>query len=265
MPLGSTVESLSVNTGAGDVEVRASTSGQLEILAKVRAKRKAVKSNELTQVFQDHVEVLEEKGVLTIRDAHQDQQGWSVGFVVSVPAQLPLGANSGSGDVVVRTGSGYVKANTGSGDVLVELGLERLKCLDANSGSGDVVVEVSAIEDKLSGNSGSGDVTLRVGDPTSAGVASLNSGSGDVHLVVPHGINGSFGLRTHGGEILLPASLGLQVERDAGGGSRAEGRLGNGIGKSKERSFSPSRRTLSKASLGTGRIRSESGKANIAA
>ncbi|MNI41292.1 hypothetical protein D3C73_955420 [compost metagenome] len=42
-------------------------------------------------------------------------------------------------------------------------------------------------------------------------------------------------------------------------------RVGNGIGRLNERSFNPSRRTLSKASLGTGRIRSESGKANIAA
>ena len=41
--------------------------------------------------------------------------------------------------------------------------------------------------------------------------------------------------------------------------------VGNGIGRSNERSFNPSRRTLSSASLGTGRIRSESGRANIAA
>jgi len=231
MVLAPTVESLAVNTGSGDVEVLASASGRLEIQAKVRAKLGTVQNHELTQLFDDHVEVTEEDGVLSIEDKHRNTRGWSVSFSVSVPARLPLTANSGSGDVVVRTGRGEVVANTGSGDVRVDLAAERLQTLKANSGSGDVVVEVASVEDELVANSGSGDVTARVAEAFSPGTTSLNSGSGDIHLVVPANVVGSFDLETHGEGIELPPSLGIEVKPDGSGGFKARGTLGSGGGK----------------------------------
>ena len=95
------VEKLAINTGSGHIEVAESTSNQLEITAKVRAKLDTVAAGALTQIFEDHVEVSEEDGVLTIEDKHHNERGWTVSFVVGVPGKLPLSANSGSGDVLV--------------------------------------------------------------------------------------------------------------------------------------------------------------------
>lgn len=233
--LAPTVEAISVNSGAGDVEVLASPSGRLEVQAKVRAKLDRVKREQLTQAFEDHVTISEKKGVLTIEDAHNNERGWTVDFVVSVPGRLPLFANSGAGDVTVRTGSSRVKANSGAGDVRVALAQERLSALGANTGAGDVVVEVLSIEEQLEANSGAGDVSVLVVDASSPGSANLNSGAGDVHLVVPFNIVGSFDLETNGDGIVVPRGLGLVVRED-GGHHSARGTVGSGGGKYRLRS-----------------------------
>ncbi|HEX6881905.1 MAG TPA: sigma-70 family RNA polymerase sigma factor [Planctomycetota bacterium] len=229
--LPASIESIAVNTGSGDVEVLASASGKLEVQAHVRAKLGTVKGHELTQVFADHVDISEDDGTLVIEDAHKNTRGWSVSFVVSVPGSFPVQANSGSGDVVVKTGRTKVQANSGSGDVRVELPQERLQELQANSGSGSVVAEAFSVEDELNANSGSGDVRVRVGEALSPGKLSLNSGSGDLLLVVPANIVGDFELTTHGGTIELPPSLGLTVRTDVSGQKKAAGTLGSGGGR----------------------------------
>lgn len=228
--LAPTVESLAVNTGSGDVEVAESSSGRLEIQAKVHARLDQVARTELTQAFEDHVDVREEEGVLVIEDKHKQARGWGIDFVVRVPGRLPLSANSGSGDVTVRRAQGTVSANSGSGDVRIELAGERLTSLNANTGSGDVVAEVFSIEKKLNANTGSGDVSVRLVEASSPGAAHLNSGSGDVLLVVPANIVGSFELETHGDAIELPRALGLAVRKDVSGRQRVEGVVGSGGG-----------------------------------
>ncbi len=228
--LAPTVESLAVNTGSGDVEVAESNSGRLEIQAKVHARLGVVPASELTQVFEDHVEVREEKGVLVIEDKHRRARGWGVDFVVRVPGRLPLSANSGSGDVVVRRAGGSVSANSGSGDVRIELAGERLTSLNANTGSGDVRAEVLSIEKKLNANTGSGDVSVLLVEASSPGAARLNTGSGDVLLVVPANIVGSFELETYGDSIEFPRALGLVVQKDVSGRQRVEGVVGSGGG-----------------------------------
>lgn len=229
--LPASVEALGVNTGAGDVEILASASGRLEIQARVKAKLGTVKGHELTQVFEDHVEIREDDGTLIIEDAHKNTRGWTVSFVVSVPGSFPIQANSGAGDVIVKSGRSKVHANSGSGDVRVELPLERLKELFANSGSGDVVAEVSSVEEELKANSGSGDVHVRVAEALSPGELGLNSGAGDVLLVVPAGIVGTFDLETFGGSIVVPPALGLEVRQDLSGAKKARGTLGSGGGR----------------------------------
>ena len=228
--LPASVESLAVNTGAGNVEVQASSSGKLEVQARVTARLGTVKGHELTQVFEDHVDITEDDGTLVIEDAHRNSRGWSVSFVVSVPGSFPLQANSGSGDVIVKSGRSRVQANSGSGDVRVELPFERLQDLQVNSGSGDVVAEVSSVEKRLQANTGSGDVRVRVAEALSPGEISMNSGAGDLLLVVPTNVIGSFELVTHGGSIQLPPSLGLEVKQDVSGQKKAKGTLGNGGG-----------------------------------
>ncbi|MSR63722.1 MAG: sigma-70 family RNA polymerase sigma factor [Planctomycetes bacterium] len=227
--LPATVQKLAVNSGAGNIEVIASNSNQLEITAKVRAKLDTVEARALTQVFEDHVDVSEEDGLLKIEDKHHNERGWSVSFVVGVPGKLPLSANSGSGDVIVRQARSEVTANTGSGDVKVALAGERVEMLLANTGSGDVEVEVGSIEGMLDANTGSGNVRMHVADPSSPGKASLSSGSGDLFLVVPANVVGSFAMRTNGDGIDVPPGLGFEVKKESDG-FKARGVLGSGGG-----------------------------------
>jgi RNA polymerase sigma-70 factor (ECF subfamily) len=209
MAIAPTVESLAVNTGSGDIEVLASSNRNLEIQARVRAQLDEVESRELSQLFEDHVDVTEEDGTLKVENRHRNQNGWSIDFVLYVPQRLPLNANTGSGDVTVRTGQGEINTNTGSGDVIIALANERVHSLNTNTGSGDVEVEVLSIEGGLSSN----------------------TGSGDVRLVVPANIVGSFELRTHGDGIELPRQLGIPVKKDVSGQHVARGTVGSGGGK----------------------------------
>jgi RNA polymerase sigma-70 factor (ECF subfamily) len=229
--LPASVESIAVNTGSGDIEVLASTNGRLEVQARVKAKLGIVKGHELTQVFADHVSVTEEDGTLVIEDAHKNARGWTVSFVVTVPGAHPIMANTGSGDVLLKSGHDKVHANSGSGDVRVELAQERLQELHANSGSGRVTVEALTVEDELDANSGSGDVSVLLLEALSPGATSLNSGSGDVVLVVPANVVGSFELETYGGSIEIAPALGLRVQRVVSGQSKAKGTLGSGGGR----------------------------------
>lgn len=233
--LAPSVVSFELDSGAGDVEVRPSTSGRVEIDARVVADLERVKPARLTQVFEDHVEVVEEKGVLRIKDAHRNENGWSIHLTVAVPANLPLSANSGAGDVLVRAGGSKVQANSGAGSVRIELGSERLELVRANSGAGPVAVAVDAFSGEASLNSGAGEVTLLVRDPTSRGKAELNSGAGDVRLIVPANWVGELDLETFG-TIEVPPSFGLRVERDIAGRSSLRSTLGNGGGRYKLRS-----------------------------
>jgi len=238
LALSPTVEGLTVNTGSGDVVVQGSTSGRLEVVGRVRARTDYVQASELTEVFEDHVEILEEDGRLIVRDAHSRSKGWTVDLRVSVPVELPILANSGSGDVHVKIGKGKVMANTGSGDVLVQLPDGHLSDLAANTGSGDVRVEVLSVEGDLEGNSGSGDVSVLLADPSSPGHARLNSGSGDLMLVVPASVIGAFDLETQSGEVQVMGLFGIEVHRSVSGARSASGTIGNGTAKYRMRSGS---------------------------
>lgn len=224
------VESLLVNTNSGDVTVVPTNGGSLEIKARISARLDRVERSALTQVFEDHVDVQTGQGQLRIDTLHKNQQGWSVSFTVGVPRDLAVGANSGSGDVEVRVGSGSVKANTGSGDVSVVLPNAQVKVLVANTGSGDVRVEAQGADDKVTANTGSGDVEVRLHTPLSVANVKMNTGSGDVTLTVPPAIVGRFSLQTGSGDLSFPPALGL-TETHHGGASRdAAGSVGAGGG-----------------------------------
>jgi DUF4097 and DUF4098 domain-containing protein YvlB len=223
--LGAEIESLAVNTSSGDVTVVPSTSGRLEVTAKVVANRDKVEAARLTEVFEDHVSIESEDGELTIEDAHRNERGWTISLIVAVPRALSVAANSGSGDVEVGYGAGTVRANTGSGDVRVALEERSVSKVLANSGSGDVEILAHSIDGDLAANSGSGDISVTVRNGASAGSLALNTGSGDVSLTLPPSAIGAFDLETSSGTISVPDALGLQTEKK-NGINRAWGALG---------------------------------------
>jgi len=233
--LAPSVLAFEFGSGAGNVEVRPSASGRLEIEAHVVARLEQVEARRLTQVFADHVEVSETKGVLRIVDDHEGEKGWSVHLVVFVPKALPLSASSGAGDVHVLVAATKVKANSGAGEVRVELPDGRLESLHANSGAGDVAVAVGSVAERVTLNSGAGAVTLLLREPLSAGNGELTSGAGEVRLIVPANFVGALDLESMG-SIVVPPSFGLAVEQDFVGNSTLRGTLGVGGGSYRLRS-----------------------------
>jgi hypothetical protein len=107
-----------------------------------------------------------------------------------------LDFNSGSGDFEFEGVEGEVKANSGSGN-------HRLKSVNAeikaNSGSGDVEMEYSSGEFKL--NTGSGDVEAENISLMEDG--NFNTGSGDVEVSLQSSLDHDINLNSGSGDAIL--------------------------------------------------------------
>lgn len=215
---------VSVSTGAGDVEIAPAAGGRVSIRARVSHDSE----RQVSAVFDDHVEVVERDGVLSVRDAHEGERGWSVSLRVEVPAGMSVAANSGAGDIEVSQGARSVDANSGAGDVHVAIEGARLESVTVASGAGDLHLRFGTTPASLTASSGAGDVHARLGHGE-LGRTTLSSGAGDVHAVLPTNVVGSFDLETGTGDLTLPPSLGLTVERE-GTRQRARGDVGFGGG-----------------------------------
>ena len=226
--LAGDVETITVSANAGAVNVQPSTSGSIEIDAVVRANQERVEPSKMTYVFQDHVEIKREKGVLKIEDAHEEN-GWSVSLTVRIPRSLDLLANSGAGPVTVSYAGRSVTANSGAGPVTIALPQDEVDSVNANSGAGRVVVDVFGTRESLDANSGAGSVQVQVRAWNAIGHTSANTGAGSVELIVPSNVIGTFEARSDMGAVEFPGSLGLRkTKRDMG--AHAEGTVGNGGG-----------------------------------
>jgi hypothetical protein len=219
-----------VNTAAGNVEVLEGAPGFVSIDATVKTDPEEVSPAKLTYNFSDHVKVYEKEGALVIDDAHKDETGknhWNVSLIVRVPPDLGITANSGAGDVVLRTATADVSLNSGAGTVSVLAPNQSPTSIKANTGAGDVRIDVAGVRNRVNANSGAGDVSARIGRGTPVEGVRLNSGAGSITFSPPADIHGSFKLQTGVGEIAIPDSLGLVVERQKVG-SRATGQVGEG-------------------------------------
>jgi RNA polymerase sigma factor (sigma-70 family) len=207
-----TTEAVMLNTGGGDIEIVAAQDGNVSFDAKVVADLERVDQNALTFVLEDHITITEEEGTLKIEDAHKGRsgKGWQVNFVLHLPLEMSLNANTGSGDVTVRQVQSDVMVNTGSGDV-------------------KITNPRNLVATKLVANTGSGDVHARIRNYDSVGQVSLNSGSGDLTLGLAANTSGEFDLETDSGSIELPDSYGILVE-ESKGTTFARGTVGSGGG-----------------------------------
>ncbi len=230
MPLPASVKKLNINTGAGNLEFVESYSGSVDIDVKVSAQLKHVEAHEMTHIFEDHVTIEEDAdGILTIKDAHENERGWAISLKIAIPAALPLSANTGAGNVMVRHATGKMNLNSGAGNVEVQMPDQEVSGINANSGAGSVIMNIARVEKSIKLNSGAGNVRLELRDWDSPGTASLNSGAGSVYLYVPANVIGEFDLETGMGDINVPSELGLDVDDDDFG-AKASGTVGQGGG-----------------------------------
>jgi hypothetical protein len=200
---------LDVQTGSGDITVRAGDSGKVEIHAKIHANGWGDVDARIQEIEKNPP--IEQSGN-TIRVGHIENHDLlrhiSISYEVIVPAETKLHAESGSGDqtasgingpVEATSGSGGVKLNsiggevkarTGSGDIQLDAirGAAR-----ANTGSG--TIRAIGIAGGLTASSGSGDVKF---EQTAAGDVDIQTGSGDVEV---KGVSGAAKVSTGSGSI----------------------------------------------------------------
>jgi len=215
---------VAVNNINGNIKVRPSSSGKVEVLG----------VKEGNSAYFDHIKVDVQQSprgitvcVLYDEDSYCDDRGmhsnnnrgnnrdrdWghlSVNLTVAVPADLMVSANNVSGDIDVSGAQGDVRANSVSGDIVLS-GL-RATSVQANAVSGDITVRVDQFTGRgdLSFNTVSGDVILEVPRTFEADI-SMSTVSGD--------INSDFQLVVSGGSRPNRRNLDARI---GGGGRRLD-------------------------------------------
>ena len=202
---------MDVETGSGNIVVRAGSPGKVEIHGKIHAGWHV--SGDVEQRVHD-LEAnppIEQNGntisVGHIED-HERTRNISISYEVIVPAETKLHSSSGSGNVHVDGVTGPAEATSGSGNVsLNNIGGE----VHARSGSGDIdlnsvhgnarvstgsgTVHAVGIAGSFTGSSGSGDVRL---EQTAPGDVEVSSGSGTIEI---KGAKGAVKAQTGSGDI----------------------------------------------------------------
>jgi DUF4097 and DUF4098 domain-containing protein YvlB len=202
---------LDVETGSGNIVVRAGGSGTVEIHGKIHAGWHVAGDVEQRVHDLETNPPIEQNGN-TIRvghiEDHERMRNISISYEVIVPAETKLHSSSGSGNVHVDGVTGPAEATSGSGNVTLDnIGGE----VHARSGSGDIdlnsvhgnarvstgsgTVHAMGIAGGFTGSSGSGDVRF---EQTAPGDVDVSSGSGTIEI---KGAKGAVKAQTGSGNI----------------------------------------------------------------
>jgi len=190
--------SLDVQTGSGNIDVRAGGSGKVEIHGTIRADEgwHILSGDVESRIHEIESNPPIEQDGNTIRigrnERHDLFRHISISYEIVVPADTSVKSKSGSGNVQVEGTSDSVEAASGSGNVrLRHIGAE----VRASSGSGDIEfddirgrahastgsgsIHATGVAGGLSGSTGSGDIVF---EQTAAGDVDVSSGSGNIEL-----------------------------------------------------------------------------------
>jgi hypothetical protein len=203
---------LDLQTGSGQIEVRAGNASTVAIHATIRVREGifgAESAREKVRALESHPPIQQNGNV--IRIGHMDdpelRRGVSIAYELTVPAETKLRSNTGSGNVVVEGIRGPVNAETGSGSVNVSKIADEVR---AHTGSGRM--ELDSIHGNVDAHTGSGsiqgsDIAGKIVAQTgSGGVHVEQTGSGDIHahtgsggVTVRTSTQTGFELRAHTG------------------------------------------------------------------
>ncbi|MEQ1757352.1 MAG: DUF4097 family beta strand repeat-containing protein [Vicinamibacterales bacterium] len=186
---------LEIETGAGEISIRAVDSGPMRVEGRVSAGGRRFWNSE------DGADrVREIQKAPPIEQAGNDIHigrwpRWNnvrISYLVTVPRDTSLRLRTGSGDVVIGDLKGPVAAQLGSGNIRVgRVGGD----VRVRTGSGDI--ELQEALGAINVSTGSGDVLVQA---TGASRAEVTTGSGDVEV---EGAGGALRVRTGSGEILV--------------------------------------------------------------
>ena len=228
---------IEVSTGSGRIEVRRGRDGRVEIRGDVRAsedwgsRRAALSREERVRRIEANPPIEQNGNVVRIGriDDPDLQNGISINYTLTVPADSSLRSKTGSGSHRIEGISGNVHASTGSGSIVAR----EVGSVTASAGSGSIDVERADGSVRINAGSGriqatdvNGAIAARTG---SGGIDVVQSGSGDVEVssssgtVRIRGVNGrlrasttSGGLNVEGKPVddweLSAASGGIEVD-----------------------------------------------------
>jgi hypothetical protein len=203
---------LDVQTGSGEITVRAGDSSKVEIHGHIHANHGWFGADAEQRIHEIEANPPIQQSGNTIRVGHIENRDWknniSISYELVVPVQTKLHSESGSGDQIIGGIAGPVDASSGSGSVrLSNIGGET----HARTGSGEIElngihgaaratagsgsIRAIGIAGALTASSGSGSVKF---EQTAAGDVEIGTGSGDVEI---KGAKGAVKVQTGSGSI----------------------------------------------------------------
>ncbi len=219
---------LSVETGAGRIEVRPGDASTVRIHGIVKANDEFFRSDE------DRIRQIETNPPIsqsgntiriTVPTDERLRRHISISYELEVPAQTRVRARTGSGSGSVEGVHGPVELETGSGsirvariddEVRVHTGSGRIELdmvkgkVDAQTGSGSI--EGSGIAGPINAHTGSGSVRL---EQTGTGPVEAHTGSGGVNVRLP--ADAAFDLYAHTGSGRVYVDHPITVQGTVGG------------------------------------------------
>ena len=172
---------IEVGTGSGRIEVRPGRDGQIEIRGQIRASddwgrnRRQLTPEERVRRIEANPPIQQNGNVIRIGriDDPDLQDGVSISYTLTVPADSSLRSKTGSGSHRIEGVRGNVHATTGSGSIVaLEIG-----SLTASAGSGSI--EVERVAGFVRANTGSGRIQAR----GVSGAVTAKTGSGGIEVV----------------------------------------------------------------------------------
>ena len=234
---------IEVSTGSGRIEVRRGGDGRIEVRGEVRAsddwgnRRAGLSREERVRRIEANPPIEQTGNVVRIGriDDPDLQNGVSISYTLTVPADSSLRSKTGSGSHRIEGVRGNVHAATGSGSIAAR----EVGSVTASAGSGSIDVERA--DGLVRMNTGSGQIrATRVNGAIAArtgsgGIDVVQSGSGDVEVssssgtVRIRGVNGRLRASTTSGGLnvegkpagdweLSAASGGIHVDVPDGSG-----------------------------------------------
>jgi hypothetical protein len=183
---------LELTDGAGDSKVTVGSPGEVRIHAEFRVKSWSESgAQKRANKMKSNPPFSQEGHLIRVGDAGQHRSAVELNYLITVPPETEIHANSGSGDIEVNGVKGPVNVTSGSADISVS---NVAADVQAHSGSG--TISLASIQGQVQAVSESGNITvgsvygdariqtssgvIRIASPAGRVVASTGSGSVDV-------------------------------------------------------------------------------------
>jgi len=205
---------LEVTTGAGGITVHGGAPGQVVVAGEVRvgssSGRTLAEAEALAREIaaDPPIEVVDGRLRIGRIEDQARRRNVSLSFAITVPADTPVTATTGSGGITVSGMTAGAVVRTGSGGIALN---DITGAVEGRTGSGSI--RASTIAGAFTAETGSGSVVF---EQTARGAVSASTGSGSLTLL---GVDGALRARTGSGAIRVTGNPAEAWDVEAGSGS----------------------------------------------